>query len=96
MKKPATFCDICSRAKQETNHWFIAVTDLAAKATGNTGIAFGTSDAEIDTRQLHLIEDICGQECLHKRLARWIEAQAANSAVTTNYHDLPPKDEVTP
>ena len=72
-------CDVCGRQKQVANHWFIAVIDPAQKATGNVGIAFGPASAVIDNPQLFVVEDICGQQCAHKRLDRWFESQTVTS-----------------
>ena len=72
-------CHVCGRQKQQTNHWYVAIVDPAQKATGNSGIGFGPSDAQIDDRHLYIVEDICGQECAHKRLDRWFESQTSNT-----------------
>jgi hypothetical protein len=72
-------CDVCGRVKQETNHWFKAVVDPVHP--NPAGIAFGTSAAEVGDSDLK-IEHICGQECLHKRLSRWIEGTIASTSTT--------------
>lgn len=63
-------CNVCGRQKQETNHWFVVASD--PRVPGG-GIAFGTCLAFSDDPAVKL-EDICGQECLHKRLNQWINA----------------------
>jgi hypothetical protein len=73
MEQVVLVCDVCGRQKGATNHWYVAVTDPATHdRPGSEGIAFGPIDAETfdrDTKREH----ICGQECLHKRLAQWLE-----------------------
>jgi hypothetical protein len=64
-------CDVCGRAKGETNHWFKAVVDRTVEVP--VGIAFGTSEANAEGTGL-VLEHICGEACLHKRLSRWIDA----------------------
>jgi hypothetical protein len=74
MEKTVISCNVCSRMKQEANHWFVAITPKDASEK-RRGIAFGPSEVVIDEEDDSLIlEDICGQECLHKRLSRWIES----------------------
>lgn len=66
-------CDICGRTKGATNHWYVAITDpCTAQRSGSCGIAFGPVDAETFDPGMKR-EHICGQECLHKRLAFWLE-----------------------
>lgn len=67
MEIPQIYCDVCGRAKAETNHWFVAVSNPKHVK----GIAFGPSDALFSPE--FTSEHICGQECLHKRLSQWLE-----------------------
>ena len=76
MESTQITCDVCLRIKGETNHWFKAVFDPIAPV----GIAFGTSDATIGDPTGLVIEHICGQECLLKRLSRWV---ATPNPITT-------------
>ncbi len=66
-------CDVCGRMKQETNHWFLAIAPVDTSDPRNNGIAFGTSEAVIQDSTGLILEHICGQECLHKRLSRWFD-----------------------
>jgi hypothetical protein len=66
-------CDVCLRQKQETNHWFVVALD---KTTGVLMFAPAGSGAGKPDGDLQF-EDICGEECLHKRLSRWLENQTA-------------------
>jgi len=65
-------CDVCNAQKQETNHWFKVIE----KPLMNR-IEFYAPDAEASENFEH--EDICGQECLHKRLSQWLESETAPS-----------------
>lgn len=69
MEHPVTTCDICGRAKAETNHWLVAIVK-----PGFEGIIFQPAEATEDPRNPEFVyEDICGQECGHKRLSRWLD-----------------------
>lgn len=59
-------CNQCARLKQETNHWFKVYTTPLS-----TAILFAPAAEPIDPAG-YVEEDICGQECLHKRLNAWI------------------------
>ena len=62
-------CDVCGRQKQETNHWLVAVTKA-----GFEGIIFQPAESVEEPRNpLFTYEDICGQECAHKRLSRCLD-----------------------
>ncbi len=62
-------CDICGRHKQETNHWLVAVM-----RDGLEGIIFQPAEATEEPRNPRFTyEDICGQECAHKRLSRCLD-----------------------
>lgn len=66
-------CDVCRQEKGATNHWFIAVLDpRAPSACEFQGIGFDTFHSRVDDPLLK-VEHICGQVCLHKRLAQWLE-----------------------
>ena len=55
-------CDVCFREKHEANHWFRvwARSDaLQVRPWGEDRLAIKD-------------EHICGEECLHKRLSRWL------------------------
>ena len=85
---PQAQCAVCGVFKGPTNNWFKAVSPKLPTGTSLDGIAFGGSDALVTAADDDLkIEDICGVECLHKRLSRWIDAHqaliAANAPTTT-------------
>lgn len=62
-------CNICERQKQEVNHWFVAIVRPEFE-----GILFQPAEATGEPRNpLLTYEDICGQECAHKRLSRWLD-----------------------
>lgn len=65
-----TQCDICGALKGETNHWFIAY-----EVNGIVGIMFIPADKVTSRRDLShaKIDDICGQECAHKRLSQFLD-----------------------
>ena len=72
-------CDVCGRQKQETNHWLVAVMK-----DGFEGIIFQPAEATEEPRNPRVIyEDICGQECAHKRLSRWLDELNAVFSETT-------------
>jgi hypothetical protein len=73
MDVPTVTCDVCGRQKGPTNNWFKCITPKDRQPSED-GIAFGLSCAEIDHDDGLLIEDICGRECAHKRLSRWMES----------------------
>ena len=69
-------CDICGADKKQTNHWFVAFESVYL-----TGLMFvPAEDSRSAPDPAYIREDICGQECLHKRLSRWLESQTATAA----------------
>ncbi len=59
---------MCGRAKSETNHWLVAIT-----RQGMGGIMFVPAEAvETPRREGYTYQDICGQECAHKRLSQYL------------------------
>ena len=69
MRTNAVICDVCTRQKQETNHWLVAIVRPFYE-----GIIFEPADAVEDPHRDDVIyEDICGQECAHKRLSVWLD-----------------------
>lgn len=70
-------CDICGRAKGETNHWLVATSSEGQPAH----VAFAPFEGGdyIVTEGL-VIEDICGADCSHKRLQRALDAMHAPPA----------------
>jgi hypothetical protein len=60
-------CDICGQKKAQNERWFIGVV-----RPGAPGIGFGHEGSVYSDDGL-VIEHICGQSCLHKRLSRWTE-----------------------
>ena len=72
MEKPVITCDVCGQVKGESNHWFLVVSPEHPTPESH-GIAFGASTAMFSDPEGLILEDICGQACLHKRLSRWIE-----------------------
>lgn len=77
MEISSIFCDVCGSRKREVNHWFTAIT-----RAGTSGIAFGPAHAEYDAEDSALtVENICGQECLHKRLSQWAMPDARSEAM---------------
>jgi len=79
---PKAQCTVCGRYKGPTNNWFKALSVENPSPTGEDGIAFGPSTATVSDMTGLKIEDICGVECLHKRLSRWIDAHQALIAAT--------------
>jgi hypothetical protein len=69
-----TACNVCGRMKRETNHWLKVYTTPLS-----TAILFAPAAEPIDATG-YVKEDICGQECLHKRLSRWLESQTPQPA----------------
>jgi hypothetical protein len=63
----AVKCDICGRQKQETNHWLVAITRPEYE-----GILFVPVEASGLRVEGYTHEDICGEDCMHKRLSRWL------------------------
>jgi hypothetical protein len=82
MERPVITCDVCGRVKGETNHWFLAIAPIDTSDPRSNGIAFGTSAAELEDPRGLIRQHICGQECMHKRLSRWIEASTAPTPTT--------------
>jgi hypothetical protein len=58
--------------KKLTNDWLVCVT----RPTGAEGIAFGPSDSVVNDPEAK-VEDICGQECAHKRFSIWLTNHSA-------------------
>jgi hypothetical protein len=83
MRTAAVICDVCKRQKQEVNHWLVAIVRPLYE-----GIIFEPADAVEEPRRDNVIyEDICGQECAHKRLSTWLDElneafQPAEESVT--------------
>ena len=73
-------CNICGRMKQDTNHWFLAIAPADTSDPRSNGIAFGTSEAVLHDPTGLILEHICGQECLHKRLSRWFDDLNSSTA----------------
>jgi hypothetical protein len=66
-----TTCDVCGRPKLETNHWLVAITRV-----GMEGILVQPSEVSVSPRNPDfLYEDLCGDECVHKRISRWMDAR---------------------
>ncbi len=66
MRSEAVTCDICGRAKQETNHWFVAICRhgiISICPTWATAFYAAITESP-DERQ-----DLCGEDCLHKWLS---------------------------
>jgi hypothetical protein len=63
-------CDICGRQKQEVNHWLVAIV-----RSDYEGIIFQPAESCADPRNTldYRYEDICGQECAHKRLSAYLD-----------------------
>lgn len=62
-------CDVCTREKLETNHWLVAI-----RRDGFEGLIFQPAETVEEPRKSSFIyEDICGQECAHKRLSRYLD-----------------------
>jgi hypothetical protein len=76
MKSTVITCDVCGQIKGETNHWFIALTNAGHH---EVGIGFGPADCDHQT-DTTIREDICGQECLRKRLSQWLELTSKKGA----------------
>ena len=68
-------CDVCGLQKQQTNHWYFAITDRVGR---NIEFGFFTPASVVHNPERYIVEDICGQQCAHKRLDRWFESQTAN------------------
>lgn len=69
MRSEAIVCDVCKRQKQETNHWLVAIV-----RAGYEGILFQPAESCVERDRIDAIyEDICGQECAHKRLSAWLD-----------------------
>jgi len=65
-------CDVCGRQKQETNHWLVAVA-----MPGIDGVMFVQAENALTPREpSYKYEDICGQECAHKRLSQYLATLA--------------------
>lgn len=71
MRNESITCDVCGRAKAETNDWLIAVSSPDAPRS----IGFGSSEFWFPSREDVLVEDICGAACAHKRLSRALNPQ---------------------
>jgi hypothetical protein len=63
-------CDVCGAAMKEDNHCLIVVT-----VPFSPGIAFAPIGTQYPDDAV--IEYICGQTCMHKRLSQWVEREAA-------------------
>lgn len=59
-------CDVCGVVKQETNHWFLVFI-----SSGMRGFDVRVLLGDINTYD-NPHEDVCGSECLHKLLDKWI------------------------
>lgn len=71
MRNETTVCDVCTRAKVETNDWLIAIT--SADSPG--AVAFAPARIPFDPPDDVVVEDICGADCAHKRLSRALNTQ---------------------
>ncbi len=71
----AVKCDVCGKLKGETNHW-LKVSPSVSRLDG--GLMF-SKDPDFQSGGLTQIEDICGQECAHKRLSAWLESLNSNT-----------------
>jgi len=67
MQMPTFFCDVCGTAKGEATHWFAV---QAITETVFTVLPWKEAQETVDLSQR---EHICGQECLHARLSRWLD-----------------------
>jgi len=56
------------------------VTPIDASDPRSNGIAFGTSAAVLNEPESLILQHICGEACLHKRLSHWL---AASTSITT-------------
>ena len=69
MESPTVVCDICRRQKAEVNHWLVAITRPSFE-----GILIQTVEAtETPRNPVFNYEDLCGQECCHKRISRYLD-----------------------
>ena len=69
MRSNAVICDVCKRQKQETNHWLVAIVRPLYE-----GILFEPAESVDEPRRDNVIyQDICGQQCAHKRLSAWLD-----------------------
>jgi hypothetical protein len=65
-------CDVCGRQNLAANDWLVAIVRPEYE-----GILFVPAEAAASSRNPDFIyEDICGQECGHKRLSRWFDELA--------------------
>ena len=62
-------CDICGREKQETNRWW-KVKEMADHVR--------IAKAEVPVPLPY--KDVCGQNCLHRLVDRWMETGSLEKA----------------
>jgi hypothetical protein len=69
MEAPTVVCDICGRQKAEVNHWLVAITRPSFE-----GILIQPVEAtETPRNPVFTYEDLCGQQCCHKRISRYLD-----------------------
>jgi hypothetical protein len=73
MEYPNYRCDVCGKEKGEANHWFAvqAIVEMVFKAM--------TWEEATESPAFSSYEHICGEECLHKRLAQWLAINSKNT-----------------
>ncbi len=67
MIKTCYICDICGAERKETNHWFAA-------NVGRTLVLRQWEDKQKGNAH------ICGQECVHKMLDKWMSEKEKGKA----------------
>jgi rubrerythrin len=65
-------CTVCAIEKKEVNHWFdFLLTANSFHAANFNRLRERLNDKDTDV--------VCGQQCLHKKLDEWLEAQRAKA-----------------
>jgi hypothetical protein len=66
-------CDVCGEQKSDKEQWFVAITTADM-------ITFYPAGRWASDRWK--AEDICGQECCHRRLSQWLDEANRQRSLT--------------
>ena len=84
MRVSAFICDECKVAKAASNHWWLTWMD----SSGSLHASAWDPNAALESDKRHL----CGQECVHKAVDRWmVTGQLSADAPRPNWdvrHEL--------
>lgn len=64
-RRDAFTCDVCGKAKQDVNHWWML---FEGESQTGTYCAVYTWDGDIES-----FKHLCGQECVIKAVNEWMQ-----------------------